>query len=215
MLAPLYPILDTDLLTARALDLASIANAWQSAGVKLMQYRNKQGNAREMLRDAARIRKIFPTNGVTRLILNDRPDLALLADFDGVHVGQTDVSVEDARKIVGATHWVGVSTHSFEQVAEADETSCDYIAYGPIFPTGSKTNPDPTVGLAGLSAARALTAKPLVVIGGITRKNCRGVIDAGADSVAVISDLLPGIENNNGSSKSARQIVEEFLALLM
>lgn len=215
MLAPLYPILDADLLTARALDLASIANAWQSAGVRLMQYRNKQGNAREMLRDAARIREIFPTNGVTRLILNDRPDLALLADFDGVHVGQGDVPVEDARRIVGVTHWVGVSTHSSEQVMEADKSDCDYIAYGPIFPTGSKTKPDPTVGLAGLSAARALTAKPLVAIGGITRKNCRSVIDAGADSVAVISDLLPGIENNNGSSKSARQIVEEFLALLM
>jgi thiamine-phosphate pyrophosphorylase len=215
MLAPLYPILDTSLLTARSLDLAYIANAWQVAGVTLVQYRNKHGNAREMLRDAARIREIFPRNGIARLILNDRPDLALLADFDGVHVGQGDLLGEDARRIVGPTRWVGVSTHSSEQVAEADKTNCDYIAYGPIFLTESKTNPDPPVGLAGLSAARTLTAKPLVAIGGVTRKNCRSAIDAGADSVAVISDLLPGSENNNGSSKSARQIVEEFLALLM
>jgi thiamine-phosphate pyrophosphorylase len=215
MLAPLYPILDTSLLIFRSLDLESIVTAWQAAGVTLLQYRNKQGNAREMLRDASRIREIFPANGGTRLILNDRPDLALLAEFDGVHVGREDVSAEDARRIVGANRWVGVSTHSSEQVIEADKMDCDYIAYGPIFPTASKVNPDPTVGLAGLIAARTLTAKPLVAIGGITRKNCRSAIDAGADSVAVISDLLPGGENNNGGYKTARQIVEEFLALLM
>ena len=214
MLAPLYPILDIDLLTARSLDVASIAAAWQAAGVALVQYRNKQGSAREMLRDAARIREIFPTNGGARLIFNDRPDLALLAGFDGVHVGQGDVSAEDARKIVGETLWVGVSTNSAEQVMEADKTSCDYVAYGPIFPTGSKINPDPTVGLAGLRSARALTAKPLIAIGGITRKNCRSVLDAGADSLAVISDLLPDHANGNADGKTARQIIEEFLAVL-
>ncbi len=214
MLAPLYPILDIDLLTARSLDLASIATAWQAAGVTLVQYRNKQGSARKMLRDAARIREIFPRNSGARLILNDRPDLALLARFDGVHVGQEDVSAEDARSIIGATPWIGVSTNSAEQVMEADKTSCDYIAYGPIFPTASKINPDSTVGLAGLRAARALTAKPLVAIGGITRRNCRSVIDAGADSLAVISDLLPDDDNGNAHGKTARQIIEEFLAVL-
>ena len=90
---------------------------------------------------------------------------------------------------------LGWSVHQLRGASDrqADRTSCDYIAYGPIFPTASKANPDPTVGLAGLKAARALTAKPLVAIGGITRKNCRSVIDAGADSLAVISDLLPGV----------------------
>ena len=111
-----------------------------------------------MLRDAAQLREIFPTNGDARLILNDRPDLALLSRFDGVHVGQGDVSAEDARRIVGASHWVGVSTNSAEQVIEANRTSCDYIAYGPIFSTASKANPDPTVGLDGLKAARPLHA---------------------------------------------------------
>ena len=214
MLAPLYPILDIDLLTARSLDVASVAAAWQAAGVTLVQYRNKQGSAREMLRDAARIREIFPTIGGARLIFNDRPDLALLAGFNGVHVGQGDISAEEARRIVGETRWVGVSTNSAEQVMEADKTSCDYIAYGPIFPTASKINPDPTVGLAGLRSARALTAKPLIAIGGITRKNCRSVLDAGADSLAVISDLLPGGDNGNANAESARRIVEEFLAVL-
>lgn len=215
MLAPLYPILDIDLLTARSLDLASIATAWQAAGVTLLQYRNKQGSAREMLRDAAQLRKIFPTNGDARLIFNDRPDLSLLAGFNGVHVGQGDVSAEDARKIVGAARWVGVSTNSAEQVMEANRTSCDYIAYGPIFSTASKANPDPTVGLDGLSAARALTRKPLVAIGGITRKNCRSVLDAGADSLAVISDLLPSGDKQNANGETTGQIIQEFLALLI
>lgn len=215
MLTPLYPILDIDLLTARSLDLTSIATAWHDAGIALVQYRNKQDSAREMLSDAARLREIFPANGLARLIFNDCPDLALLANFDGVHVGQRDVSADDARRIVGATRWVGVSTNSSEQVMEADKTTCDYIAYGPIFPTASKANPDPTVGLVGLSAARALTAKPLIAIGGITRKNCRSVIDAGADSLAVISDLLPRGDNGDANAESARQIVEEFLALVV
>jgi thiamine-phosphate pyrophosphorylase len=214
MLPSLYPILDIDLLAARSMDLASVAAAWHAAGVTLMQYRNKQGSARTMLNDVARLREIFPVDGASRLILNDRPDLALLAGCDGVHVGQTDVSVEDARRIVGRSAWVGVSTHSAAHVIEADETSCDYVAYGPIFQTGSKINPNPTVGLEGLRAVRALTAKPLVAIGGITRKNCRSVLDAGANSLAVISDLLPAGGDGNSNGRTALQIAEEFLTLL-
>ncbi len=214
MLARLYAILDTDLLSARSLAIASIAAGLRAAGVKLVQYRNKQGNAREMLRDASLLREIFPASEDLRLLFNDRPDLTLLAGFDGVHVGQGDVSADDARSIVGSGRWVGVSTNSADQVMEADQTSCDYIAYGPIFPTASKINPDPTVGLAGLGAARALTAKPLVAIGGITRKNCRSVLDAGADSVAVISDLLPANSDPNTAQAAIRQIAEEFFSLL-
>ncbi|MHB1958240.1 MAG: thiamine phosphate synthase [Acidobacteriaceae bacterium] len=214
MLARLYPILDIDLLAARSLDVALVAAEWRAAGITLLQYRNKQGRAREMLRDAALLREIFPASGDVRLIFNDQPDMVLLSGFDGVHVGQRDVAAGDARKIVGSTRWVGVSTNSAEQVMEADRTSCDYIAYGPIFPTASKLNPNPTVGLAGLKAARALTAKPLVAIGGITRKNCRSVIDAGADSLAVISDLLPSSHNGNADVENPRRLAEEFLALL-
>ena len=214
LLPLLYPIVDIDLLAARSLQFASVAADWRAAGATLVQYRNKQGTAREMLRDAALLRELFPASGDVRLIFNDRPDLALLAGFDGVHVGQSDVAAEDARKIVGSTRWVGVSTNSAEQVIEADKTSCDYIAYGPIFPTASKLNPDPTVGLIGLKAARALTAKPLVAIGGITRKNCRSVLDAGADSLAVISDLLPSSHNGNADVENPRRLAEEFLALL-
>jgi thiamine-phosphate pyrophosphorylase len=139
-----------------------------------------------------------------RLIMNDRADLCLAAEFDGVHVGQHDLSPESARKMVGLSRWLGVSTHNPEQVKEADQTSADYFAIGPVFGTASKANPDPVVGIDGVRAARRLTKLPLVAIGGITRENCRSVIEAGADSVAVISDLIrePG--------KSA----EEFLRIL-
>ncbi len=214
MLARLYAILDVDLLSARSLAIASIAADLRAAGVKLVQYRNKQGSAREMLRDASLLREIFPPGEDLRLLFNDRPDLALLAGFDGVHVGQGDVSAEDARSIVGSGRWVGVSTNSADQVIEADQTGCDYIAYGPIFPTTTKLNPDPTVGLASLTAVRSLTSKPLVAIGGITRRNCRSVLDAGADSVAVISDLMQASSDPNIAQAASRRIAEEFLSLL-
>ena len=185
------------------------------AGVMLVQYRDKSANARLMLETARNLCDGYCRSGAQaprgnaapgrlKLIMNDRADLCLAAGFDGVHVGQDDLLPESARKIVGAERWLGVSTHNPRQVIEADKTSADYIAIGPVFATGSKSNPDPVVGLAGVRQARALTNKPLVAIGGITRENCRSVIDAGADSVAVISDLIrdPG--------KSA----EEFLRIL-
>ena len=136
--------------------------------------------------------------------MNDRADLCLAAEFDGVHVGQDDLSPESARKIVGEARGLGVSTHNAKQMMAAQQTSADYLAIGPVFGTFSKVNPDPVVGLDGLRKARQLTNKPLVAIGGITRANCRSVMEVGADSVAVISDLVtdPG--------KSA----EEFLRIL-
>ena len=125
-----------------------------------------------------------------KLIMNDRADLCLAAGFDGVHVGQDDLSPEGARRIVGPERIVGVSTHNPEQLKLAATSPVDYIAYGPIFATSAKTNPDPVVGIDGLRAVRALTRKHLVAIGGITRANVRAVIEAGADSAAVISDLV-------------------------
>jgi thiamine-phosphate pyrophosphorylase len=139
-----------------------------------------------------------------KLIMNDRADLCLATGFDGLHVGQDDLSPDSARSIIGPARWLGVSTHTPEQLAEADQTSADYLAIGPIFATTSKVNPDPVVGLEGVRRARELTRKPLVAIGGITRSNCRSVIDAGADSVAVISDLI----------RDPRKSAEEFLRIL-
>ena len=124
------------------------------------------------------------------MIVNDRADIAALAGAGGVHVGQQDIGVADARRVCGAECWVGVSTHTLEQVREAAETSADYIAVGPIFPTSTKEHPDPVVGVDLVRRARELTSKPLVAIGGITVERAEEVYRAGADSLAVASDLL-------------------------
>jgi thiamine-phosphate pyrophosphorylase len=202
MLLPrLYPILDAvcfpdlEAMYAAARELAA-------AGCTLIQYRNKQGTARQMLDQARELKaRLAPS---VKLIMNDRADLCLATGFDGLHVGQDDLSPDSARSIIGPARWLGVSTHTPEQLAEADQTSADYLAIGPIFATTSKVNPDPVVGLEGVRRARELTRKPLVAIGGITRSNCRSVIDAGADSVAVISDLI----------RDPRKSAEEFLRIL-
>src|SRR5579871_628827 len=203
--------------------LAAFAQELVAAGCTLLQYRNKSGNARVMLeqaRELGRVRRQNPhfsqrqgemghpysdrTGNSVRLIMNDRADLCLAADFDGVHVGQDDLSPEAVRAIIGPDRWLGVSTHNPEQLREADLTSADYLAIGPVFATSSKEKPDPVVGLDGVRRARALTQKPLVAIGGITRANAASVIEAGADSLAVISDLL----------RDPRKSAEEFFRIL-
>ncbi len=173
-----------------------------AGGCTLLQYRNKSGNSRVMLEQARQLKKHLGAS--VRLIMNDRADLCLAADFHGVHVGQDDLSVESVRKIIGPDRWLGVSTHNPEQLREADLTSADYLAIGPVFTTSSKEKPDPVVGLDGVRRARALTRKPLVAIGGITRENAASVIEAGADSVAVISDL----------QRAPRKSAEEFFRVL-
>ena len=197
----LYPILDTFHYPDTASWLLA-AEELVAAGVVLLQYRNKSDTPRQILDQARELRRRLPDS--VKLIMNDRADLCLAAGFDGVHVGQDDLSPDAVRKIVGPDLWMGVSTHNPVQLRGADQTSATYLAIGPIFSTMSKANPDPVVGLDGLRKARSLTTKPLVAIGGITRANCRAVIEAGADSVAVISDLL------SAPGKSA----EEFLRIL-
>ncbi|MCU1269335.1 MAG: thiamine-phosphate diphosphorylase [Acidobacteriaceae bacterium] len=197
----LYAILDASCFSVPQL-LFQAADELVAAGVTIVQYRNKSADTRTMLGHARELKARIGSR--VKLIMNDRADACLAAEFDGVHLGQDDLSPASARKIIGPNRWLGVSTHNPEQVAEADRTSADYIAIGPVFATGSKAKPDPVIGLDGVRRARELTRKPLVAIGGITRLNCQSVIATGADSVAVISDLVrdPG--------KSA----EEFLRIL-
>jgi thiamine-phosphate pyrophosphorylase len=204
----LYAILDASCFADRE-QMFEAAEQWAKAGVTLLQYRNKVADAGVMLAEARGLSERLSRTTVSephglRLIMNDRADLCIAAEFDGVHVGQGDLSPQSARKVVGNGRWVGVSTHNAAQVVDADKTSANYIAIGPVFATASKQKPDPVVGLAGVREARALTAKPLVAIGGITQQNCGAVIDAGADAVAVISDLI----RDPGKS------VEEFLRIL-
>jgi thiamine-phosphate pyrophosphorylase len=182
----LYAILDPSLL---AVPSAQFAGMVAVAGVQLIQLRDKNSPAAKLYADATELVASLAPRGV-RFIVNDRPDIAAMAGAAGVHVGQQDLPVSEARRICGAPCWVGVSTHNLEQLRDADATSADYIAVGPIFPTSTKENPDPVVGIDFLRAARRLTRKPLVAIGGITIESAADVFRAGADSVAVIRDLL-------------------------
>jgi thiamine-phosphate pyrophosphorylase len=202
----LYPIVDQGLLELRGVGVGQIAEELQSAGVRLLQYRDKVGEAYSVLRHAAVVWEVFSKSGC-RLILNDYADLVKPAGFGGVHVGQGDLSPEDARRVVGVERWVGVSTHDDEQVAIADESSADYIAVGPVFATGTKVDAQPMIGLDGVRRARSLTEKPIVAIGGISRANARSVIDAGADSVAVISALFV-------EGETVEKVVGDFLEIL-
>ena len=188
----LYPILDGGCFSSISA-LLNAADELASAGVTLIQYRNKSGNARVMLEQARELRRLFParadlesrsnvaknatlgwgtqdqnphvsqqrrdvghplTDSSVRLIMNDRADLCLAAEFDGVHVGQEDLSPASVRAIIGPERWLGVSTHNPEQLREADLTSADYLAIGPVFATSSKDRPDPVVGLEGVRRAR-------------------------------------------------------------
>ena len=197
----LYAILDAGFF-ADVGRLVATAEELIAAGVTLIQYRNKSGNARAILEQSRELKRRL--GGTVKFIINDRADLCVVAGFDGVHVGQDDLLPESVRGIIGPERWLGVSTHNPEQVQEADRTSADYLAIGPVFSTSSKDRPDPVVGLEGVRRARQLTRKPLVAIGGITRGNAASVIEAGADSVAVISDLL----------LDPRKSAEEFFRVL-
>jgi thiamine-phosphate pyrophosphorylase len=182
----LYVILDAGLVRGPAQE---IARQLMNAGVRLLQYRAKNLPAREVLEAARQLAEASREVGAN-FFVNDRPDLAYLSGAHGVHVGQDDLSVEQARAIMGQDHWVGVSTHNLQQFQQAVATSADYVAIGPIFATTSKVNPDPVVGTEMIRRLRSLTAKPIVAIGGIRLENAAEVIEAGADSVAVISDIL-------------------------
>jgi len=202
----LYAIADAQVLAARGITLADFARGLRDAGVTLVQYRDKAGAPQEILRAAATLRDAFEGAGAT-LVMNDRADFAVLAGFDGVHVGQDDLSPADARAVVAAKRIVGVSTHNESQVRTADASCADYIAVGPVFATGTKLDAEPVIGLDGVRRARALTRKPIVAIGGITRANAHSVIAAGADSVALISALF--IEG-----ESVAKVARDFLEIL-
>jgi thiamine-phosphate pyrophosphorylase len=183
---PLYAILDA--APAQPTDsLVSLTRNLADAGVQLIQLRAKHLSARQFQEIATSLIVAAPKNA--RIIINDRPDIASITHAAGVHVGQEDLPVEAARKLCPTPRWVGISTHNLDQLKAADRTSADYIAVGPIYPTTTKENPDPVVGLDLVRAARKLTRKPIVAIGGITINSATAVFQAGADSIAIISDM--------------------------
>ena len=186
VLPRLYVILDAALLTVPETECAQ---KLADAGVRLLQYRNKSASSRELFASSKRLAAQLAPQGVT-FVVNDRADIASVVDAAGVHVGQDDLSVEAARRVIGTEKRVGVSTHNLEQFEHSVRTSADYVAVGPVFATSTKVNPDPVVGIDFIRRVRALTTKPIVAIGGITLARAADVIRAGADSVAVVSDIV-------------------------
>jgi len=202
VLPPLYVILDAALLTTPEIE---IAKKLSDVGVRLFQYRNKRGSPRELLQASSLLGAELAERGAL-FFVNDRPDVAYLSGASGVHVGQKDLPVAESRTVMGPGKLLGISTHNLEQFRAATETDADYIALGPVFETDSKMNPDPVVGTDMIREASKLTKKPVVAIGGITLDRAKEVMEAGADSVAVISDILRAPD----PGKRARQ----FLNLL-
>jgi len=182
-----YPIVDAGRLHGR--DPAFVVDSLARAGARLIQLRVKGLSDRRWLAMAGAALAAARASGAY-LVVNDRADIARIAGADGLHVGQDDLAGTDARAVVGPGVLLGVSTHNLDQLAAAATEAVDYLAIGPVFPTRTKDNPDPVVGLEMVRRARAATTRPLVAIGGITRANARSVVEAGADGVAVISDLL-------------------------
>jgi thiamine-phosphate pyrophosphorylase len=185
----LYPIIDTAACARAQIQPESLARAIARAGVSMAQFRHKGAFTREIFAQAENVGQILQAAGVA-YVINDRADVALLLGADGLHLGQGDLPPARVRPVVGSSLAIGYSTHNRYQLLAGDREPVEYLAIGPIFATGSKENADPLVGVEELARLRRLTAKPLVAIGGITRANARAVLDAGADAVAVISDLL-------------------------
>jgi len=189
MLPALYPILDVDLCRGRGLDPLAVLDAFLAGGARFLQLRDKSSSSAVRLALADTVcARVHAAGG--RLIVNDRPDIARMCGADGVHVGQDDMSVEDARRVVGDQAIVGVSTHDEAQVAAAVKTSASYLAVGPIYGTATKDTGYRARGLALVRHAAASAQRPVVAIGGITLERAPEVYAAGAASLAVISDLL-------------------------
>ena len=200
-----YPILDTETARRHGIAVIDAASEILEAGARILQFRHKGLFSREVFRQAEGVAELCKEAGAL-FVLNDRADLACLL-ASALHLGQDDLSPSDARRIIGGTAIVGFSTHNERQLRESVSEPVNYIAFGPIFGTISKLNPDAVVGVDMLSELRALTEHPLVAIGGITRSNALSVIAAGANSVAVIGDLFPA----NGDLRGR---VTEWLQLL-
>lgn len=183
---------------SHAADLADLVRRAASAGVRFVEIRRKPGaepaGSGALLEEIRAVRAAAP--GVT-LLVNDRVDLALMAGADGAHVGQDDLPATAARRLLGTARMLGISTHDEEQVRAAQSLPVDYVAIGPVFLSSTKSGHAEPLGLRRLAACRALCARPLVAIGGITAENVRDVLAAGADAVAVASAIASGdVETN-------------------
>jgi len=200
-----YPILDTGLLAQRGINVVEAAQAILEAGARILQFRHKGHWTRETWAQLEAVAKLCEQAAAT-FVVNDRADLAQLVGA-ALHMGQDDLPPSAARRVIGAKAVIGFSTHTESQLRAAQEEPVDYLAMGPIFGTSSKENPDPVVGVEELRRLRKFTARPLVAIGGITRANAAEVVSGGADSVAIIGDLIP-------EDGTIRARVREWISIL-
>ena len=204
----LYPIVDSGALAARGISVAACTQAFLEGGAQIVQLRHKGAWTRDWHVRATRVAALCRDAAVP-LIIDDRADMALLLGA-GLHGGQDDLAPADARRVIGPGAILGFSSHNPEQLRAAAQEPVDYLALGPVFGTRSKDNPDPVVGVQQLRECRLLSVLPLVAIGGITKENALTVLDAGADSVAVIAGLLP----ETCTTTAIRQRMEEWQRLL-
>ena len=183
----LYLILDPAVAGSRSLD--EIVTHALTSGVRVFQLRVKTPHSGEFYDAALRLTPLIQAAG-GRLFVNDRCDIALAAGADGVHLGQEDLPIGEARALLGSGMVIGISTHNVAQALEAEALGANYIGFGPIFPTRSKTHPDPVVGIEGLREVRSRVRLPIVAIGGITAANISAVAHAGSEAPAVLSAVL-------------------------
>jgi len=202
-----YPILDSESLERCGVSITTAAASFLEGGAGILQIRHKQHWSRAVYDAARTIVRLCREAGV-ELIVNDRADFAMLLDA-GLHVGQDDLVPRDARRLLGSSAMIGYSSHNAAQLSAAGGEPVDYVAFGPIFGTASKPNPDPTVGVEELRLVRGLIEKPLVAIGGITLANALEVLRAGADSLAIIAGLIPA----SPTALSLRQRMEQWQQL--
>lgn len=186
-LTGLYVILDPSVRPDRP--LLEVLEAAAACGVRIFQYRNKTASMRQAYDEAGRLGRRARDLDVL-LLINDRCDLALAIDADGVHLGQADLPYDHARRLLGSENYIGLSTHNAAQVQEAERLGPDYIGFGPIYTPAAKADHEPVVGLHGLREIRPLTSLPVFAIGGIQADHVRPVMDAGANGIAVISAVV-------------------------
>ncbi len=201
----LYLVTDRGLAGTRPLD--ELVRAAVRGGVSVVQLREKDLPAREFIQLARRIKAFLRSEGVP-LIINDRVDVALAAEADGVHVGQSDMDYRDARELMGEAALVGLSVETPEQALEAAGLDVDYLGVSPVFPTPTKTDTTTDWGIDGLARLRRRSRHPLVAIGGINARNAARVLEAGADGIAVVSAVCAA-PDPEAAARELRVIVEQ------
>ena len=198
----LYPILDAEFETPSSLPLKIIALA--RAGCQLVQLRAKNLSAKEFMCWAEMAVSVAHQNGIA-LVINDRADIALFCGADGLHVGQEDMSISAARRVLGSDAIIGVSTHTVAQASRATQMAVDYVAIGPAFVTSTKLSKYDPLGINGIRNIRAIVDKPLVAIGGINLDLAPSLLEIGIDGLAVVSALTDSACGRVGLQSTARK----------